>query len=172
MKKTNRELYKLYYCMRESVEQNLVYAATVTWCQKTIELDTKRYLVTVADACIQMYVINWCKIFGAERNNPIHWKKYGIAEEDFFQKLQKDCGITKVDFDCCREAMMDFRNKYVAHTGDFDGVVPFLRISKDALVILDAMLIDSDDELFGMLKDYIEPSADNYNEISKRVIGK
>lgn len=68
--------------------------------------------------------------------------------------------------------MMDFRNKYVAHTDDFDGVVPFLRISKDALVILDAMLIDSDDELFGMLKDYIEASADNYNEISKRVIAK
>ncbi len=172
MKKTNRELYKLYYCMRESVEQNLVYTATVAWCLETIELDTNRYLVTVADACIQMYVINWCKIFGAERNNPIHWKKYGVVEEGFFQKLQKDCGITKGDFDCCRKAMMDFRNKYVAHTDDFDGVVPFLRITLDALVTLDAVLIDLNDELFGMLKDYIESSSDTCDEIIKRVIAK
>ena len=76
--------------MRESVEQNLVYTATVALCQETIELDTKRYLVTVADACIQMYVINWCKIFGAERNNPIHWKKYGYDSKVREYLLQEE----------------------------------------------------------------------------------
>lgn len=65
---------------------------------------------------------------------------------------------------------MDSRNKYVAHTDDYEGVVPFLRITRDALVRLDATLIGFDDDIFGALKDYIEASADTYDEVTKRIV--
>lgn len=82
-----------------------------------------------------------------ELYNPIHWKNYGVPEDGFFRIFQEDCGITREEFVRCRKEAMNFCNKYIAHSNDYEGVVPFLRITRDALVTLDVMLIGFDDDI-------------------------
>lgn len=57
-----------------------------------------------------MAIIDWCKVFGSERDNPFHCGKH----ENFTVDEQVSSAMTR------------FRNKYIAHKTDVEVPVPVL----------------------------------------------
>ena len=86
--------------------------------------------------------IYWCMVFGSPNSNPTHWKHLATSQEDA-QILQetlrkavlKHTGFTSLEWDKYWKQMVDFRNKYVVHRDDFDGVTPHF---DKALAVADA----------------------------------
>lgn len=68
----------------------------------------RRFWITISNNAILMAVINWCKIFGAERNNDTYYSHF-VDSEHFRSKL------TDIDFDSFSESMRNTRDKFAAH---------------------------------------------------------
>ena len=100
-------------------------------------------LVHLNNVLFSQFLIEWCKIFGAN-NNKIHWKKLyvsGTAVDTHYRMNQKTfegkmrqllchhAGITVAEFDKTHKSMTDARDKYAAHL-DIGEVppMPFLEI--------------------------------------------
>ena len=68
------------------------------------------FWINTSNNAIQMAIIDWCKVFGSEKDNPYHTRKH--------------LNIT-VD-DQIRRPMIRFRNKYIAHKDNEPVSVPVL----------------------------------------------
>lgn len=66
------------------------------------------FWINTSNNAIQMAIIEWCKVFGSERDNPFHCGKH----EDFI--VDEQVYIT----------MVRFRNKFIAHKTNVDVPVP------------------------------------------------
>jgi len=72
--------------------------------------EQRDFWISTSNNAIQIAIIDWCKVFGSERDNPFHCGKH----EDF-----------TVDEQVCA-AMTRFRNKYIAHKTEVEVPVPVL----------------------------------------------
>jgi len=73
------------------------------------------------DAHLLQASINWCKVFGSDRQNDIHWvklnnNKHGELNLKFLLGLKTSCGIDLEEWKSYRKVIINFRNKFVAHT--------------------------------------------------------
>lgn len=82
------------------------------------------------DAHLLQATINWCKVFGSDGCNDIHWKRLNLEEQNelkdsFLKGLSTTCGISSEEFKAYWNEITDFRNKFVAHTEiGFTATVP------------------------------------------------
>lgn len=70
------------------------------------------------DAHIIRAIFTWCMVFGAD-SNELHWKKVALDEctrSAFRNYLLTEMGLTLEQWSECRSKMMDFRNRYAAHS--------------------------------------------------------
>lgn len=79
------------------------------------------FWINTSNNAIQMAIIDWCKVFGSEKDNPYHSHKH----LDF-----------TVD-DQIRTPMIRFRNKYIAHKDNEPVPVPMLDGAMQAMFELD-----------------------------------
>lgn len=86
--------------------------------------DQRDFWINTSNNAIQMAIIDWCKVFGSERDNPFHCGKH----EDF-----------TVDEQVCA-AMTRFRNKYIAHKTDVEVPVPVLDGAIEVMDEFDKMI--------------------------------
>ena len=75
----------------------------------------------IANDCLQMGIIQWTKVFGAESNNQLHYTNWICQRELVFRLKEKGVDAKKV-----YEEMTRFRNKYAAHKDVKAVVVPNL----------------------------------------------
>jgi hypothetical protein len=63
---------------------------------------------------------NWCKVFGSDRCNPMHWKQLSLNERErlaqsFREGLFQEIGLDAKHWRRYWKSMIKFRNKFVAH---------------------------------------------------------
>ena len=78
---------------------------------------SRGFWVSVSDNAIQMAAVQWCKVFGSE-NNEIRYDKL-VNEIRFIAILGTEIPFKKVS-----DEIRHFRNKYVAHSANFNAPVP------------------------------------------------
>ena len=161
---------KLFNCMQSFIEYYLIYRALKGKCSSSLEVDKNQFMVAVSDANLQMCFVLWCKIFGSERNNKLHWKNF-VSEEAFYERLIADYEISEEDFAKFSGDMREFRNKYVSHTDPYDEPVPYLKTAIYAVLVIDELMGKSESEVpFGTLASYLEVSLDKYEGIINNII--
>ena len=73
-----------------------------------MELKGTMELQLIADNCIQMAAVNWCKVFASKKNKSHYTKERDFDKEKFMQMLEKN-GIS---FQKTCDGMRSFRDKY------------------------------------------------------------
>ncbi len=162
--------------MNRMIEHYFIYCSIKNYFGTIVDADLMEFLVVTSDANLEMYVVNWCKIFGAKRNNKLHFSSF-ISKEDYYIELQNN-GISIERFEKYTEEMKCFRDKYISHSDNYNSVVPCLDISLKALFVLDMIIkttIKFDDnmpleDLFGNSESYYEVSKNKYKYVLEKLI--
>ncbi len=86
-------------------------------------------------------VINWCKIFGSNKEE-CHWKKVVEDHKKFRTYLFQSIGKTQQEFSEYQENILEFRNKWVVHYDPSykHPTVPFFEIAHDSAIALHSYL--------------------------------
>lgn len=110
--------------------ENVIYSITVYEVvssrihqDKTFDPYEREFWVNIINNSIQMAIVDWCKVFGSERDNPFHYKN----NLDFVLD-----GIDPIS-----EKMVRFRNKFIAHKTKVKVPVPILNEALDAIFAFD-----------------------------------
>ena len=96
---------------------HLAYYRTLSGAYMDLQLKSEFWKYTI-DAHILRAIIDWCMVFGTD-SNELHWKK--VAADDFAQcafrsHLLKTLGLSDEQWSKCRSNMMEFRDRYAAHS--------------------------------------------------------
>ena len=86
----------------------------------------QEFWVEMLNNAIQMAIIDWCKIFGSERDNPYHYKKHLENEIN---------GIGQI-----KEPMILFRNKFAVHWTNKKVPVPYLDGARELIYAFDQVI--------------------------------
>ena len=163
---------RLYESLHLATEHYIIYQSLKGKSENVniIDVDRKQFMVLTQDAHIQMYIEIWCKVFGSERNNDMHWKRF-VSEEEFLLELSEK-GIGKDDFEKKSQEMKEFRNKYISHSDSDYPMVPILDGTIDVLCAFDRAVeqhcqLNSEiySEMFGTLDDYVDARKNAYFDI-------
>ncbi len=111
-----KQLHKLHYCTR-----HLIYYRTLKSEIDQYNFNKSRFWGLTADAHVQMFIIEWCKIFGTDSED-CHWKnainnstEKKIIENDFRNRIYKKTGFNSTSWKKYHKEILDLRNKYIAH---------------------------------------------------------
>ena len=74
-----------------------------------------------------MAAVEWCKVFGSERNNKTYYPKC-IEELDGIEKIAND--------------MREFRDKFIAHYDFYNKPIPFMEKAVNVIRQFDKAMID------------------------------
>ncbi len=88
-----------------------------------IDVCQRELWVNVINNSIQMAVIDWCKVFGSDYENPFHYSR--------------NCDFQIEGIDSVKEKMTRFRNKYIAHKTTVDVPVPSLNEATNVIFAFD-----------------------------------
>jgi len=97
--------------------------------------------VYTCNAYLQMAVLKWCDVFGADKNDT-HWKKIGFDADDFKHTLLSKIDISEKEWSSYWDAIKDFRDNYIAHSHieDYKYPAPKFDIALKAIFFLDEWL--------------------------------
>jgi len=75
--------------------------------------------------CTDMAVIDWCKLFGSDRE-PVHWKRVVPRSDqaDFRRDLLAYLGLTRKAWRAYRDDLKSYRDKFAAHHDPFHPAAP------------------------------------------------
>lgn len=138
-KKTLRDVHKLMknYCF------HIQSYRVIKKCFAKLAGD-KEFWAYTCDAHLLNATLCWCKIFGSDSENT-HWKKIFIEREkeptknNFCKYLEKE-GINIGQWGVVHKDMLKFRNEYVAHTSNYDDIVPYFDKASKILHLFDRWL--------------------------------
>lgn len=104
----------------------------------------KEFWAYTCDAHLLNATLCWCKIFGSNSEHT-HWKKIFIESERTFTKkifceYLKKKGIDAKEWETVHKVILKFRNEYVAHTSNYDDIVPYFNKASRVLHIFDEWL--------------------------------
>lgn len=96
---------------------HLAYYRTLWQAYTDQQLESEFWKYTI-DSHLLRAIIDWCMVFGTN-SNELHWKK--VAKNDFAQSAFRSYLLNAIGFSLeqwseCQTDMMDFRNKYAAHS--------------------------------------------------------
>lgn len=83
--------------------------------------------ILFSNNCLQMAVIEWCKIFGSKYNNATHYT-HCIDELDGIEETVKD--------------MKEFRDKYISHFDFYDKPIPFMQRAVEIVKRFDHVMLE------------------------------
>lgn len=79
---------------------------------KVFDPELRKFWLMISNNAILMTVINWCKVFGAEKNKKTNYSRY-VDAEHFRTELK---GIS---FEDISERMRNIRDKFAVHEDDY-----------------------------------------------------
>ena len=96
---------------------HLAYYRTLWRVYRDLQLKSEFWKYTI-DAHILQAIVDWCMVFGTD-SNELHWKR--VVSDDHTQSafrshLLNTIGLSLEQWSDCRLNMMEFRNKYAAHS--------------------------------------------------------
>jgi len=115
----NVEVFENQYPIVKQFVYHLVCYRQLYEAYNAIELQSVFWIRTI-DAHILQAVIQWCMVFGSDGNNPIHWKKLCIVDQESFEQtfrngLYQSTDLTPETWKSYGEQMRGFRGRYAAH---------------------------------------------------------
>lgn len=169
------KIERLYEALHLATEHFLIYQSLKGKSENAniIDVDRKQFIVLTQNAHIQMYIEIWCKVFGSEWNNDIHWQKF-VTEEVFMRALQEK-GIDKDSFETKSQEMKKFRDKYISHSDSNYPIVPVMSETIDILCAFDTVMEEQSSmysEMFGTLDGYVEARQGTYSDIADELAGE
>lgn len=98
----------------------------------------RRFWITISNNAILMAIINWCKVFGAKKNNETHYSHF-VNLERFMSNLNE------FQFKEFSEQMLNVRDRFAAHEDPISkrGKIPDFDI---AMQIMEAFRITVQEE--------------------------
>ena len=96
---------------------HLAYYRTLFQAYTDLQIKSQFWKYTI-DAHILRAIIDWCMVFGTD-SNELHWKKVAADESTqsaFRNYLLTATGLSLEQWIECRSNMMEFRNRYAAHS--------------------------------------------------------
>lgn len=109
--------------------------------QKEEKNDVQRqFWVANQDSAVQMFAVNWCKVFGSETNNNTYYTKT-VSEGQLYEKLEST-GSNEEEFRTLSRAMCCFRDKYIAHEDWFHNPIPIMDDAVKIIFAYDEALIE------------------------------
>lgn len=88
---------------------------------------TRPIWILLSNNCLQMAVVEWCKVFGSPQNNKTHYTKC-IDPLEGIENTVKE--------------MKEFRDKYISHYDSYDKPVPFLYKAIEIVDMFDDCMLD------------------------------
>lgn len=82
--------------------------------------------ILFSNNCLQMAVIEWCKIFGSKYNNATHYT-HCIDELDGIEETVNN--------------MREFRDKYISHFDFYDKPIPFMQRAVEVIERFDYVML-------------------------------
>ena len=73
-----------------------------------------QFFVNANGNCLDVSVLEWCKLFG-EEGGEHYWKKVITNQEVFFHQLLQRLKLTETEFENYVTSMRSYRDKFVAH---------------------------------------------------------
>ena len=114
------EVFRNQYPIVEQFLRNFVCYREL--CEAYLAVDlTSAFWTWTINAHICEATIQWCMVFGSDGNNPTHWKKLCVTEqqndfeEAFRNGLYQSTDLTPETWPSYGEQMRNFRGQYVAH---------------------------------------------------------
>lgn len=128
---------------------HLAYYRTL-WRAYTDQQFQSEFWKYTIDAHILRAINDWCTVFGTD-SNEMHWKK--VFVDDFTQSafrsyLLSTLGLTLEQWSECRANMMEFRNRYVAHSNIPYPPLPTMDIALRVVTTYDDWFRNSVDATF------------------------
>jgi hypothetical protein len=102
------------------------------------------------DAHILRAIIDWCMVFGTD-SNELHWKKVALndcTQSAFRNYLLTEMSLTLEQWSECRSNMMEFRNRYAAHSNIPYPPTPTMDLALGVVTTYDDWFRNSIDETF------------------------
>ena len=96
---------------------HFAYYRTLWRAYADLQIQSEFWKYTI-DAHILRAIIDWCMVFGTD-SNELHWKKVAVddsTQSAFRKYLLTAMCLTLEQWSECRSNMMEFRNRYAAHS--------------------------------------------------------
>lgn len=109
-KKLESDIYNLLYTFVYSMA---IYRSIYARSGKTYHLDIchEHFWHAISENCLQLAVVNWCKVFGAADERTHYSKIY----TDFIEVFEKTVAEKGIDFAEYSKSMKHFRDTYISH---------------------------------------------------------
>ena len=115
----------------------------------------REFWVDIMNNSIQMAIINWCKVFGSENQNPFHYSNH-------FEFVLEGIEQSKAK-------MVKFRNKYIAHKTEVEVSVPYLNEALAVIFAFDKILREEYDlHSYPTMKETLESNQLRIEDILMR----
>lgn len=89
-----------------------------------------QYWNTTQGNHIDIAVIEWCKLFGSDRQEKFHWKSVVNDAARYKKQLLTVFGQGETEWAVYRETILKYRDKFVVHLDEEkDYVVPYLKMA-------------------------------------------
>jgi hypothetical protein len=89
---------------------------------------TNQYWNTTHGNYIDIAVIEWCKLFGSDRQEKFHWKSVVNDAARYKKQLLTVFGKGETEWAVYRETILKYRDKFVAHLDEEKNcIVPYLK---------------------------------------------
>jgi AbiU2 len=112
--------------------RNLAYYR-FAWSGGALLLTNSQFWRTVNGNCIDICVLEWCKLFG-DYKGAHHWKQIVQNKDEFEVELHRTLGITKAEFSAHIKSVREYRDKFIAHLDqDLVARIPSFDIPKNAV---------------------------------------
>lgn len=96
--------------------------------RKFLPLDREGFWLTTMGNCIDVCILEWCKLFG-NRNGKYHWRKVLHAPDDFIASVLSATHLSRVQFDLLYKRVKNYRDEFVAHLeGNETTIVPDMSV--------------------------------------------
>jgi hypothetical protein len=116
-----KEVWTCQYLTVSSFVAHLAYHRGL-WAVRNRIKNHKAFWATTIQSHLELALINWCKVFGSERQD-IHWTKTTTGNtEDLRNRMLSKTGFTENERKGYQTKIRDFRDKFVAYL-DMDGVM-------------------------------------------------
>jgi hypothetical protein len=93
--------------------------------------------ITINGNFIDVCVLDWCKLFGAEKNQQHHWTKAFADRENFMRRLLEAIGCAENQYEVHRQQMLSYRDQFVARLDCRPKfTVPTLDVAKSSVFFL------------------------------------
>ncbi len=117
--KYDSDIFSYQFSIVASFVQHLAYYRVGKIVYDRLSMKSPFWCATI-DAHLKIATTEWCKVFGSDGCNAIHWKKTAKldvekAKASFRLRLKND-GVKWDHWERYHKTVLAFRNKYVAHT--------------------------------------------------------